>query len=147
LAKIDLVVWKDKIGEELDKISVDIYPYGYSVGPKGQWEMLIAAENKIVKANELTYIKVREITIPERAIVLPCFFSRHALGTVEKAVGVGVPKKAEEKRYIDTVIFHPIFNGEIHTGELLDVINIFYATFERKLNADVLDRWLKSKTG
>jgi len=41
VAKIDLVVWKDKLGGELDKISIDAYPYGYSVGPKGQWEMLV----------------------------------------------------------------------------------------------------------
>jgi len=147
VAKIDLVVWKDKLGGELDKISIDAYPYGYSVGPKGQWEMLVAAENKIVKANELTYVKIREVIIPERAIVVPCFFSRHALGTVEKAVGVGIPLKAEERRHIDTVIFHPMFNGEIHIGELLGVINIFYATFERKLTSDVLDSWIKSRTG
>jgi len=147
MAKVDLVVWKDRLGGELNKISVDAFPYGYSVGPKGQWEMLVAAEDKIVKANELTYVKVREIEIPERAIVLPCFFSRHVLGTVEKAVGVGVPRKAEEKRHIDTVIFHPMFDGEIHIGELLGVINIFYATFERKLTSDVLDSWLKGRTG
>ena len=147
MVKIDIVSWKDKIGGDIQKISVDAFPYGYSVGPRGEWQMLVASEDKAVRANEMTDIKVRDIEIPERAIILPCFTERHALGVVASVGGIGIPKLVEEKRTIDNAIFHPISDGKVHVGELLGVINILYATFERKLTEEAVESWLKGRSG
>ncbi|VUT24261.1 MAG: hypothetical protein MASP_00422 [Candidatus Methanolliviera sp. GoM_asphalt] len=133
-----MVYWKDQIGGKIRKVSIDAFPHGFEMNPKGEWEMLIAAEDKDIRANELIGIAVKKIEIPEKAVIMPCYFVRHAFGTVATTGSVGIPKPIEEKRTIDTVIFHPIFNGEIHEGELLGVINIFYATRFLSTNASYL---------
>ncbi|RZN70173.1 MAG: DUF22 domain-containing protein [Candidatus Methanolliviera hydrocarbonicum] len=147
MVKVDIVSWKDKRGGDIQKIGVDAFPYGYSVGPRGEWQMLVAAEDKAVRANEMTDIKVRDVEIPERAIILPCFAERHALGVVASVGGIGRSKLVEEKRKIDNVIFYPISDGKVHIGELLGVINILYATFERKLTEEAVESWLKGRSG
>ncbi|RZN70172.1 MAG: DUF22 domain-containing protein [Candidatus Methanolliviera hydrocarbonicum] len=138
MVKIDIVYWKDKMGGEIRKVSTEAFPHGFEMNPKGEWEMLLAAEDKDIRANELIDIAVKKIEIPEKAVIVPCYFVRHALGTVATTGGVGMPKPVEEKRTIDTVIFHPIFDGEIHKGELLAVINIFYATRFLSTNASYM---------
>jgi hypothetical protein len=111
MTKIDCVYWKDKIGGEAERLTTEAFSYGFTVGPHGEWEMLIAKEDKEVKKNELVEIKIKEIELPPKAIVLPCLIMRHALGTVSSLAAVGKPKNVEERRVIDEALFHPICDG------------------------------------
>jgi len=145
MAKIVCVYWKDKIGGETERLTTEAFSYGFTVGPHGEWEMLIANEDKEVKKNELVDIKIKEIELPPKAIVLPCNIMRHALGIVSSLSSVGEPKNVEERRVIDEVFFHPIFDGVVNSGDLLGVVNIFYASVERRLARGAAEKWLSER--
>jgi len=145
MAKIGCVFWKDKIGGEIERRETEAFPYGFTVGPHGEWEMVIAEEDKEVKKNELVNIKVGEIELPPKAIVLPCFIMRHALGVVSSLAAVGKAKGVEERRALDEVIFHPFVDGKVSKGELLCVVNIFYAATERRLARGAAEKWLRER--
>ena len=145
MAKIVCVYWKDKIGGETERLTTEAFSYGFTVGPHGEWEMLIAKEDKEVKKNELVDIKIKEIELPPKAIVLPCLIMRHALGIVSSLSSVGEPKNVEERRVIDEVFFHPIFDGVVNSGDLLGVVNIFYASVERRLARGAAEKWLSER--
>jgi len=145
MAKIECVFWKDKIGGEADKLATEAFSYGFSVGPHGEWEMVIAKEDKEVRKNELVNIKIKEIEVPEKSIVLPCIMMRHALGIVSSLAAAGKPKSVEERRVLDEAIFHPLFDGVVSKGELLCVVNIFYAAVERRLARGAAEKWLRER--
>lgn len=145
MAKMDIVYWKDTIGGEKEKMATEAFPYGFTLGPRGEWEMLIAAEDAKVEANKAVVIKIRDVRIPARTIVMPCYFMRHALGYIPSLASVGRPYKIEEKRTLKEVLFHPIADGEIRAGELLAVVNIFVTTVERKLHSKAVERWMKER--
>lgn len=145
MAKIELVYWKDKIGGETERAVVDSYSYGFTVGPHGEWEMLIAKEDKEVKKNEIMNIKVEKIEVPPKSIVMPCFIMRHALGVVSSLTSVGKPKPVEERRVLDGVIFHPLADGKVRKGDLLCIVNIFYAALERRLARGAAEKWLQER--
>jgi len=145
MAKIDCIYWKDKIGGETERLTTEAFSYGFTVGPHGEWEMLIAKEDKEVKKNELVDIKIKEIELPPKAIVLPCLIMRHALGIVSSLSSVGEPKNVEERRVIDEVLFHPICDGVVNRGDLLGVVNIFYASVERRLARGAAEKWLSER--
>ncbi len=145
MAKIELVYWKDKIGGEAEKLVADAYSYGFSVGPHGEWEMVIAKEDKEVRKNELVNIKIGEIEVPPRSIVLSCPIMRHALGVVSSLAAAGKPMPVEERRVLDEVIFHPFTDGKVSKGELLCVVNIFYAAIERRLARGAAEKWLRER--
>ncbi len=145
MARIEIVCWKDKIGGELKKETVEAFSYGFTVGPHGEWEMVIANEDKEVKKDEIVNIKIEEIEVPPKSIVLPCPVMRHALGVVLSFAGVGKPKKVEGARFLNEVLFHPIFNGTINKGQLLGVVNVFYASIERRLVRGAAERWLQER--
>jgi hypothetical protein len=145
MTKIELVCWKDKIGGETERRVVDAFSYGFTVGTHGEWEMVIAKEDKEVRKNELENIKIEEVELPPKAIVLPCNIMRHALGIVSSLAAVGLPKNVEEKRVLNEALFHSISDGKVGKGELLCVVNIFYAAVERRLARGAAEKWLRER--
>ena len=145
MVKIECVYWKDKIGGEPAKLETEAFSYGFTFGPHGEWEMVIANEDKEVKKNELVNITIQEIKVPPKAIALPCIVMRHALGLVAALASVGKPKIVEEGRVFDEAIFQPISDGLVHKGELLGVVNVFYASVERRLARGAADKWLMER--
>ena len=145
MTKIELVCWKDRIGGEIERETVEAFSYGFTVGPHGEWEMVIANEDKEVKKDKLVNIKIEQIEVPPKSIVLPCPIMRHALGIVTSFAAVGKPKRVEGRRLLDEAIFHPIFDGTINKGQLLGVANIFYASVERRLVRGAAERWLQER--
>lgn len=143
--KINITYWKDKIGGALINKVIEAHNYFYKVGPAGSWQMLISNEEKEVKANIVTNIKIIEITIPEESIIFPCAVMRHALGFVVSLIGLGEPKRIEEQRTINEVLFYPIYNGMIHKRDLLGVINVLYAHPEHELLEESESSWLKER--
>lgn len=147
MTKIDITYWEDKLGGRKLKFTTEAFRYGYSVGPKGEWQMLIANETKEVHANKIVEIRIEDVEVPERAIVLPCFIARHALGFVPSLISVGKPKRVEQRRIFNQALFYPIADGTIHKGELIGVVNILYATPEYKLTREALEKWLSERYG
>jgi hypothetical protein len=145
MAKIKLVYWKDKIGGETEKLVTNAFRYGYTIGSKGEWQMLIAKEDKEVKENEITNIRIKKLEVAEGAVVMPCFIMRHALGVVSALTSAGEPKEVEEKRVFDEAIFHSLNEGVVNEGELLGVVNILYAAIERKLVRETVEKWLMQR--
>ncbi|MBA5942000.1 MAG: DUF22 domain-containing protein [Methanophagales archaeon] len=145
MVKLGCVYWKDEIGGEIEKQVIEAHSYGYTIGRHGEWEMVIAAEDKEVKKNEFVEIKMKKIELPPKAIVLPCFISRHALGVVSSLTTVGTPKTVEERRCLDIAIFHPLYDGTVCNGEYLATVNIFYAAIERRLARGAAEKWLKER--
>ena len=145
MTKIEFVYWKDKIGGEIERQVTDAFSYGFTVGPHGEWEMAIAKEDKEVSKNELVNIEIEDIELPPKAIVLPCNIMRHALGIVPTLTAVGQPKSVEEKRVLNEAIFHPLADGKVSKGELLCVVNIFYAAVERRLARGAAEKWLRER--
>ncbi len=145
MAKIKLVFWKDKIGGETERLETEAFSYGFTVGQHGEWEIVIAKEDKEVAKNELVSIKIEPIELPPRAIVLPCNIMRHALGIVPSLAVAGKPKGVEETRFLDEAIFHPLFDGLVRKGELLCVVNVFYAAVERRLARGAAEKWLHER--
>lgn len=142
MVKLECVYWKDKIGGERAKLETEAFSYGFTFGPHGEWEMAIADEDKEVKKGEPVTIKIHEIEVPPKAIALPCIVMRHALGIIAALAQVGKPKVVEERRVFDEVIFQPICDGVVHRGELLGVVNVFYAAIERRLARGAAEKWL-----
>ena len=58
MTKIEIVCWKDRIGGEIKSEVVEAFSYGFTVGPHGEWEMVIANEDKEVKKDKLVNIKI-----------------------------------------------------------------------------------------
>jgi hypothetical protein len=145
MVKIECVYWKDKIGGEIAKLETEAFSYGFTVGPHGEWEMVIANEDKEVKKSEPVNIKIHEIKVPPKSIVLPCPIMRHALGVVSSLAAAGKPMPVEERRILDEIIFQPICDGVVHKGELLCVVNVLYASIERRLARGAAEKWLMER--
>ncbi|MHC1623631.1 MAG: DUF22 domain-containing protein [Candidatus Methanospirareceae archaeon] len=145
MAKIDCVYWKDKTGGEIERRTTEAFSYGFTVGPHGEWEMIIAKEDKEVKKDEIVNIKVEKIEVPPKSIVMPCFIMRHALGVVSSLTSVGKPMPVEERRVLDEAIFHPFADGRVGKGDLLCIVNVFYAALERRLARGAAEKWLMER--
>jgi len=146
--KVDIVYWEDEIGKSLNRVSVDVHPFGIQVGMRAEWQMAVAAEDKEVKAQMMVPIDIKPVDIPAKAIVLPCFFMRHALGIVTSLASLGRPLRVEDERRISQVLFYPIQDGLIRKDELLAVINIFPAAMEEPLpNKEAVYRWMSQRYG
>lgn len=145
MAKIDCVYWKDKTGGDIERRTTEAFSYGFTVGPRGEWEMIIAKEDKEVKKDETVNIEVEKIELPPKSIVMPCFIMRHALGVVSSLTSVGKPKPVEGRRVLDEVIFHPLTDGKVRKGDLLCIVNIFYAALERRLARGAAEKWLMER--
>ena len=47
--------------------------------------------------------------------------------------------------FFNEVIFQPICDGVVHKGELLGVVNVFYASIERRLARGAAEKWLMER--
>jgi hypothetical protein len=124
--EIEIVYWRDKIGGEVSKESIDVEPYGFQLSPVAEWKIIKSNERKAVKRNEVCIIDVEPIDIPENSIVSTLPIMRHALGVVVDVFSPGKVRRVEESKKISQVIFLPIRDGEIGENELLGVLNINY---------------------
>lgn len=145
MVKIGCVYWKDKIGGKTQKMVTEATNYGFTVGPHGVWEMVIAKEDKNVKKSELVNIKIETIELPPKSIMLPCPILRHALGLVPSLAAVGTPSPCEGRRTFDEALFLPVYDGVVNKGDLLCVMNVLYASIERRLARGAAEKWLKER--
>ena len=112
-------------GEE-KTIKVPIEAYEYILSTRGRWEVIIADEEKEVRAGLACLVKIKPIELYPEEIVLPCPTNRHVLGSVI-SVGrsSGRVQRVEGRRRFDVAIFLAIRDGTIHSGDHLGVLNIF----------------------
>lgn len=128
-------------GSGIVRKEVTIEPFGYKRSPTASWEVLVADENKEVKYNQPCVIKVKRIKIPKNTIIYPQSTMRHAYGTFIDIYQDWPPKKVEEEKIIDKIVFLPIADGLVREGELLGVLslyNIEVSTLEK------VKRWIDS---
>lgn len=70
-------------------------------------------------------IKVKKVTVPRVTIIIPCAYYRHGTEFISSVESAGIPRLVEEDRIIDRAMFTAIVDGEIRSGDLLGVINMF----------------------
>ncbi len=130
-------------GKGIVKEEVKVEPFGYRRSLLASWEVLIANENKKVKSGEPCIVRIKTIKIPKNTVTYPLNIMRYAYGTFIDLVPEGPPKKIEEDRVIDRILFLPIMNGEIRENQLLGVISMYpieIGTFAKVRGW--LDSWL-----
>ena len=110
--------------DSIEREYLTAVPYNFTISNEGKWEMLISDKDMEVKKGEVIEIPLKEVSIPENSVALPCAFIHHALGAVLKARHTGVAL-VETRRKISSVIFLPIQDGKVENGDLLAVINVF----------------------
>uniref|UniRef100_A0A7J2TKU1 DUF22 domain-containing protein n=1 Tax=Archaeoglobus fulgidus TaxID=2234 RepID=A0A7J2TKU1_ARCFL len=91
-----------------------------------RWIPLIADEDLEVRKGEVCTVKIRGVEIPESTIPVPLNITINAIGSVLDVISPGKPRKVEEKRFVNEVIFVPTTSASIERGDLLGVLNIFY---------------------
>lgn len=124
--KVEMVYWLDKVGGTVDRIRIDLKPFGYRMAPVTQWKTLIADEDVYVEKGKPTVVRIRHVELPGNTMVGPLSIMRHALGIVKDVVECGIPDKIEEDKCIDQVLFIPVEDGEIKKGDLVGVFKVFY---------------------
>ncbi len=103
---------------------VYVASHGHEGTPNGNWELLIADEDRKVKRGEIGLVKVKEITLEPKTVVSPLFIMRHGLGVVIDVYKTGRPRKIEETQKITHALFLPIFDGVIKKGEIIGVLKV-----------------------
>lgn len=107
-------------------VKVPIEAYEYILSTRGRWEVVIADEEKEVKAGLAHLVRIKPIELYPEEIILPCPINRHVLGTVI-SVGrsSGRVQRVEERRRFDVAVFLAVRDGTIHPGDYLGVLNVF----------------------
>ncbi|MET1124303.1 MAG: DUF22 domain-containing protein [Archaeoglobaceae archaeon] len=126
LMEADIAYWIDRVGGTVDRIHVDIKPFGYRIAPVVQWRTLVASEDLSVEKGVPAVLKVKTLSLPNNTIIEPLSIMRHALGCVVDVVECGIPEKVEEEKCIDQVLFLPVESGEIREGDLVGVLKVYY---------------------
>jgi hypothetical protein len=124
--KVKMLYWADQVGGKVERLNVELKPFGYRMAPVTQWKTLIAEEDVEVEKGKPVVVKVRTIDIPENTIIGPLNIMRHALGTVIDVVECGIPDRVEEEKCIDQVLFVPVDDGVIKAGDLVGVLKVFF---------------------
>ncbi|MBO8182928.1 MAG: DUF22 domain-containing protein [Archaeoglobus sp.] len=124
-AEVEKVNVVYRSGKGVIKEEVKVEPFGYRRSLVASWEVLIANEHKKVRFGEPCIVEIKSIEIPKNTITYPLSIMRYAYGTFIDLVPEGPPKKIEEERIINKILFLPISNGEIREGQLLGVINLY----------------------
>ncbi|MCX8204434.1 MAG: DUF22 domain-containing protein [Candidatus Nezhaarchaeota archaeon] len=107
-------------------VRAPIEPYEYILSTRGRWEVIIADEEKEVKAGLCQLVKIRPIELYPEEIALPCPINRHVLGSVVSVGrGLGRLQRVEERRRFDVAVFAAIRDGTIYPSDHLGVLNIF----------------------
>uniref|UniRef100_A0A7J2TGZ2 DUF22 domain-containing protein n=1 Tax=Archaeoglobus fulgidus TaxID=2234 RepID=A0A7J2TGZ2_ARCFL len=118
--------WVDVFGGKLEKLKIDLKPFGFRMAPVTQWKTLIADRDVEVKKGNPTIVRVQTLTLPANTIVGPMNIMRHALGCVLDVVECGIPTRVEEEKCINNVVFLPIDDGEIKKGDIIGVLKVFF---------------------
>ncbi|RLF10085.1 MAG: hypothetical protein DRJ98_06935 [Thermoprotei archaeon] len=107
-------------------VRAPIETYEYLLSNRGRWEVLIADEEKEVRAGLCHLVKIKPIELHPEEIVLPCPTNRHVLGSVI-SVGrsAGRVQRVEERRKFDVAIFAAVRDGTIYAGDNIGVLNVF----------------------
>ena len=124
--KAEMLYWVDRVGGKVEKLEVELKPFGYKMAPVTQWKTLIADGDAEVERGKPTIIKVKTIEIPENTIVGPLNIMRHALGVVADVVECGIPGRVEEDKCVSQVLFVPIEDGVVKDGDLVGVLKVFF---------------------
>jgi len=112
-------------GERIEKREITVEPFGYKRSPHAKWEVIVAEEEKEVKAGEPAVVGIRKVEIPENTIIYPLRIMRHAYGSVVDIFCDCPPWKVEEGGVAEKVLYLPVMDGKIKPGEILGVINIY----------------------
>ncbi|MEM0202803.1 MAG: DUF22 domain-containing protein [Archaeoglobaceae archaeon] len=124
--KLEMKYWVDVFGGKLEKLEVDLKPFGFRMAPMAQVRTLIADRDTVVEKGKPTIVKVQTITLPSNTFVGPLNIMRHALGCVLDVLECGVPTRVEEEKCINNVVFLPIESGEIKKGDIVGALKVFY---------------------
>ncbi|MEM0330198.1 MAG: DUF22 domain-containing protein [Archaeoglobaceae archaeon] len=126
-------------GKGVIRTTVKLPPYGFRRSPVARWELLIANENKRVKAGEVCIVSIKKIKLPKNTIISTFGMMRHPFGVVIDTIQRRMAKVEEEKE-IEKAVFLPISDGEIRMGELLGILNIYDVEVK---TTEKLKSWLK----
>ncbi|MDI9611123.1 MAG: DUF22 domain-containing protein [Archaeoglobales archaeon] len=126
-------------GRGVIRTAIKAQPYGFRRSPIARWELLIADENKRVKAGETCIISLKKLKLPKNTIVSPFGIMRHPFGVVLDTIQKRMSKVEEEKE-VEKAVFLPIENGDIRRGELVGIINIYDVEVR---TIDRLKSWLR----
>lgn len=107
----------------VERRPLKILPFGYRRSPVARWELLIANENKVVKAGKPCEITIKKVTLPRDTIMYTLSIMRNVYGVTVDTIPNKL-HKVEDEREIVKVVFLPVVHGEIRKGELLGVISI-----------------------
>ncbi|MFN3383621.1 MAG: DUF22 domain-containing protein [Archaeoglobaceae archaeon] len=124
--RLEMKYWVDVFGGKLEKMEVELKPFGFRMAPVAQWKTLIADKNTFVEKGKPSIVKVQTITLPSNTFVGPLNIMRHALGCIIDVVECGIPTRVEEEKCINNVIFLPVESGEIKKGDIVGVLKVFY---------------------
>ncbi|MEM0088902.1 MAG: DUF22 domain-containing protein [Archaeoglobaceae archaeon] len=124
--KLEMKYWVDVFGGKLEKIQVDLKPFGFRMAPIAQLRTLIADRDVKVEKGKPTIVRVQTITLPSNTFVGPLNIMRHTLGCVLDVLECGVPTRVEEEKCINNVVFLPIESGEIKKGDIIGALKVFY---------------------
>lgn len=113
-------------------------PFAYRRKPISRWEPLVSTEDLTLKRGEVVEVEIEPVKLEENTIVYPLYIMRHAYGTVLDLIEKE-PTKVENQKTIKSVLFMPVFEGEIKKGQLLGVINVYNVEVEPY---EVLSKWL-----
>ncbi|MET1124099.1 MAG: DUF22 domain-containing protein [Archaeoglobaceae archaeon] len=123
---MNMLYWIDEVGGRVERLSIELKPFGYRMAPFTQWEILVAAEDVKVEKGKPAVLKIEPIFLPQNSIVGPLSIMRHALGSVLDIVECGIPKRVEDEKCISRVLFMPVESGEIKKGDLVGVLKVFF---------------------
>ena len=124
--KVEMLYWVDQVGGKVERLGVELKPFGYKMAPVTQWKTLVAEEDVEVKKGKPVVVKVKPVDIPDNTIVGPLNIMRHALGSVIDVVECGIPDRVEEEKCINQVLFIPVDDGTIKAGDLVGVLKVFF---------------------
>ncbi len=124
--RVSVTYWKNRVGGEVERMEVQLKPFGYRMVPVTQWKVLIADEDVEVRKGEVKIVNVKPVYIPENTMVGPLHIMRHALGTVLDVVECGIPRRVEEEKCVNKVLFMAVNDGTIEKGDLVGVLKVFF---------------------
>ncbi len=128
-----------RYGNGVIRTSLRAQPFGFRRSPVARWELLIANENRKLKAGEPCFVSTKKLKLPKNTIVSPFGMMRHPFGVVLDTVQRRMSRVEEEKE-IEKAVFLPIADGDIRKGELLGILNVYDVELK---TLDKIKSWLK----
>lgn len=117
---------------DLKSKKINAATYEFTIATRAKWEMVIAAEDAEMRAGEFKKLRVKEIMVEPDMIAMPCTFTHHAVVSLIKVGTDGGAKPVDIERTITYAYVLGQESGNIHTGDLIAVLNIFPIMFTRE---------------